>query len=63
MPRLTRDLHDAIEGAAAHIGRAFNDLHWATLAVDLPADQLRSRIALAVAELNQATRRLTGAEG
>lgn len=57
--RANQELHDAIEKAAAHIGLAFNDLHFATLAVDLPAGQLRHRMALAVAELNQATRHLS----
>lgn len=51
----------AIEVAARHIGRAFNDLHWATLAVDLPADQLNSRIDLAIAELDEAKRHLAAA--
>jgi len=54
-------MHDAIERAAAHIGRAFNDLHFATLAVELPTAQLRSRMTLAVAELTEASRQLTAA--
>lgn len=61
--RSKRRLHDAIETAAAHIARAFNDLHFATLAVDLPAAELRNRMALAVAELDQAARRLTRGRG
>lgn len=50
-----------LEIVDAHISRAFNDLTWATTAVDLSADQLRARIAGALAELNEAARHLHGA--
>lgn len=51
-----------IERAATHIGNALNDLHWATLAVDLPAARLRERVNLAVAELDEAKRQLAVAD-